>query len=166
MKELVDSVVNTVEPLAAEKKLAFRADVAPHLPIGYGDDRRIQQVLLNLVVNGMDAMSQVEEAQRVLVICGRRETQDGVSRALVSVQDSGSGVKPEEMDRLFEAFYTTKAKGTGLGMAIAKQIAELHGGDLSVVSQPGSGSTLTVKLPITMFADADNRTGAVNRLSR
>ena len=72
---------------------------------------QLQQVLLNLVINGMDAMNTVEESKRVLMICGHRETRDGRLETLVSVQDAGTGFKPEEVGRLFEAFYTTKPQG-------------------------------------------------------
>ena len=69
----------------------------------------------------------------------------------------------ETLKRLFEPFYTTKEKGTGLGMAIAKQIAELHSGDLGVRSRTGVGTTASVKLPLTKFAEADNKSVAVHR---
>ena len=110
---------------------------------------QLRQVLLNLVMNGMDAMSQVEEAKRVLIIGGRRETQDGVSRAVVSVQDSGSGFKAEEMDRLFEAFYTTKPQGMGMGLAISRSIIEAHGGRLWTEPNQGPGATFLFSLPTT-----------------
>jgi signal transduction histidine kinase len=108
---------------------------------------QLQQVLLNLVMNGMDAMSQVEEAKRVLMICGRRETHDGASRALLNVQDSGSGFKGEEMDRLFEAFYTTKPQGMGMGLAISRSIIEAHGGRLWAEANQGPGATFLFSLP-------------------
>jgi len=95
----------------------------------------------------MDAMSQVEEARRVLVICGHRETQDGVIRAFVSVRDSGTGFKPEEMDRLFEAFYTTKPQGMGMGLAISHSIIEAHGGRLWAEPNQGPGVTFLFSLP-------------------
>src|SRR5260370_2226560 len=99
---------------SATRHTTIRIDLSEDLPSVSGDRVQLQQVLLNLVMNGMDAMSQVEEAKRVLMICGRRETHDGVSRALLNVQDSGSGFKAEEMDRLFAAFYTTKPQGMGM----------------------------------------------------
>src|SRR5436305_14924988 len=84
--------------------VTIRTDLSQDLPRVSGDRVQLQQVLLNLVMNGMDAMSIIEESQRVLIIGGHRETHDGSSKALLSVQDVGIGFKPEEMDRLFEAF--------------------------------------------------------------
>ena len=108
---------------------------------------QLQQVLLNLVVNGMDAMNTVEESRRVLIICGRRETRDGIPGALLSVQDSGTGLKPEEMDRLFEAFYTTKPHGMGMGLAISRSIIEAHAGRLWAETNQGSGAMFLISLP-------------------
>ena len=91
---------------------------------------------------------------------------NGHAEILVDIVDHGSGMDGETLNRLFEPFYTTKEKGTGLGMAISKQIAELHRGDLTVVSQVGVGTTATLKLPLTKFVEADNKLEAVHRLSR
>jgi signal transduction histidine kinase len=108
---------------------------------------QLQQVLLNLVINGMDAMNTIEDSQRVLKIGGRRETRDGSSGALLSVQDAGIGFKPEEMDRLFEAFYTTKSDGMGMGLAISRSIIEAHGGRLCAEPNSGPGATFLISLP-------------------
>jgi hypothetical protein len=104
--------------------------------------------LLNLVINGMDAMNQVEESKRVLAICGRRETHDGMFEARLGVEDSGAGFKPEEMDRLFEAFYTTKPQGMGMGLAISRSIIEAHGGRLWAEPNQGPGATFVFSLPV------------------
>jgi signal transduction histidine kinase len=109
---------------------------------------QLQQVLLNLVVNGMDAMNTVEESKRLLVICVRRETRDGMPAALLSVQDAGTGFKPEEMGRLFEAFYTTKPQGMGMGLAISRSIIEVHGGRLWAEPNQGPGATFLFSLPV------------------
>jgi signal transduction histidine kinase len=117
------------------------------LPPVLGDRVQLQQVLLNLVVNGMDAMDTVEESKRILIICGHRETRDEMPGALLSVQDSGTGLKPEEMDRLFEAFYTTKPHGMGMGLAISRAIIEAHGGLLWAEPNQGPGATFLFSLP-------------------
>jgi signal transduction histidine kinase len=145
MKEVVDSVVNTVEPLAAEKKLAFRADVAPHLPTGYGDDRRIQQVLLNLVGNAI----KFTDAGDVAI---KASAENG--SFTVAVCDSGPGIKLADQARIFDEFQqadgsSTKQKpGTGLGLSIAKRIIEMHKGRIWVESEPGHGSTFFFTLPV------------------
>jgi signal transduction histidine kinase len=95
----------------------------------------------------MDAMDTIEESKRVLLICGRLETRDGMPGALLSVQDSGTGLKPEEMDRLFEAFYTTKPHGMGIGLAISRTIIEAHGGRLWAKPNQGPGATFLFSLP-------------------
>jgi signal transduction histidine kinase len=108
---------------------------------------QLQQVLLNLVVNGMDAMNAVEESKRVLFIRGCRETREGRLETLVSVQDAGTGFKPEEAGRLFEAFYTTKPQGMGMGLAISRTIIEAHGGRLWAEPNQGPGATFLLSLP-------------------
>ena len=108
---------------------------------------QLQQVLLNLIVNGMDAMDTVEESRRVLIICGRREIRDGIPEAWLSVHDTGTGFKPGEMERLFETFYTTKAHGMGMGLAISRSIIEAHGGRLWAETNQGPGATFLFSLP-------------------
>src|SRR5438034_11633014 len=95
----------------------------------------------------MDAMSTIEESQRVLTIGGRRETRDRSSNALLIVQDASTGFKPNEMDRLFEPFYTTKPQGMGMGLAISRSIIEAHGGRLWAEPNQGPGATFLFTLP-------------------
>lgn len=147
LRDVITDIMALARYESTSRRVTIRTELPNELPHVSGDRVQLQQVLLNLVMNGMDAMSQVEEAQRVLIICGRRETQEGVSRALVSVQDCGSGFKPEEMDRLFEAFYTTKSQGMGMGLAISRSIIEAHGGQLWAETNQGSGATFLFSLP-------------------
>jgi len=98
-------------------------------------------------MNGMEAMNTVEESKRVLTICGRLETRGGMPAASLRVQDSGTGLKPEEMDRLFEAFYTTKPHGMGMGLAISRTIIEAHGGRLWAETNQRPGATFLFSLP-------------------
>ena len=149
LRDVVQDVLALARYESATRRITIRIDLSQDLPSVSGDRVQLRQVLLNLVMNGMDAMSQVEEAKRVLIIGGQRETQDGVSRAVVSVQDSGSGFKPEEMDRLFEAFYTTKPQGMGMGLAISRSIIEAHGGRLWTEPNQGPGATFLFSLPTT-----------------
>jgi two-component system NtrC family sensor kinase len=117
------------------------------------------KAILNLIINAVEA----SEPGAAIELRTRYYDDENV---LVEIADRGAGMDPETQKRLFEPFYTTKEKGTGLGMAIAKQIAELHSGDLTVISKLGLGTTATVRLPLTKFVEADNRIGAVSRLSR
>src|SRR5439155_13474936 len=147
LKEVITDVLALARYECATRQTTIRAELAEDLPLVLGDRVQLQQVLLNLIVNGMDAMNTVEESKRVLIICGRRETRDGMPGALLSVQDSGTGLKPEEMDRLFEAFYTTKPHGMGMGLAISRTIIEAHGGLLWAEPNQGPGATFLFSLP-------------------
>jgi signal transduction histidine kinase len=145
----LDSVVETVrvatESLAEAKKLSLKTDVAERLPIGFGDEQRLTQVLLNLVGNAIK-FTDVGEVR----ITARSEN----GQFTVSVTDTGPGIPADQLTRVFEQFHqvdssNTKAKGgTGLGLAIAKQIVEMHGGRIWVESRLGKGSTFHIELPL------------------
>jgi hypothetical protein len=148
LRDIVKDVLALARHESFARGVSIRTELPEYLPPVVGDRVQLQQVLLNLIVNGMDAMNTVEESQRVLTICGRRETRDGKSEALLSVQDAGTGLKPEEMDRLFEAFYTTKPEGMEMGLAISRSIIEAHGGRLWATPNDGPGATVQFTLPI------------------
>ena len=137
---------------AATRQVTIRTDLTEDLPSVWGDRVQLQQVLLNLVVNGMDAMNTVEVSKRILIISGRCEKRDGETACLLSVQDAGTGFKPEEKDRLFEAFYTTKSEGMGMGLAISRSIIEAHGGRLWAETNQGPGATFQFSLPDALNA--------------
>jgi len=145
MADVVQTVVTAVEALAAEKHLALKVAVAPDLPLGRGDERRIGQVLLNLVGNAIK-FTEVGEV-RVEV-----SASDGAFR--VAVADTGPGIAPEDQAKIFEEFQqvdsssTRKKGGTGLGLSIAKRIVEMHRGRIWVESSPGKGSTFCFTLPV------------------
>ena len=151
MQDVVHAVATAMEALAAEKRLAFAVTLPPDLPLGRGDDRRITQVLLNLVGNAI----KFTEAGEVRVSVA---SADGLFR--VSVTDTGPGISAADQQRIFEEFYqgdssSTRAKGgTGLGLAIARRIVELHGGRIWVESTRGKGSTFTFTLPIRVEQQA------------
>jgi signal transduction histidine kinase len=145
MKDVVQTVATAVEALAAEKRLALQVTVAPGLPLGRGDERRLSQVLLNLVGNAI----KFTEAGEVRV---EVRATDGTFR--VAVADTGPGIAPEDQAKIFQEFQqvdsssTRKKGGTGLGLSIAKRIVELHGGRIGVESSPGQGSTFWFTLPV------------------
>ena len=146
MRELVLDVVSATEALAAEKKLALEVDAPADLPRGRGDERRLTQVLMNLVSNAI----KFTEAGSVSI---RAKVADG--SFLVAVTDTGVGIAAEDRERIFEEFQqvdsssTRKKGGTGLGLAIARRIVELHGGRIWVESTPGQGSTFAFTLPLS-----------------
>jgi hypothetical protein len=154
MRDVVQDVLALARFELAARKVTINTDLSQDLPSISGDRVQLQQVLLNLVINGMDAMNQVEESKRVLTVCGRREKNDGTFEARLSVSDSGVGFKPEEMDRLFEAFYTTKPQGMGMGLAISHSIIEAHGGRLWAELNQGPGATFLFSLPIAGNAES------------
>jgi len=144
-QDAVQSVVSSVESLAKEKGLRLTVEVAPKLPVGRADERRIVQVLLNLVGNAIKFTDAGEVGIRVNAID---------DAFVVSVSDTGPGIPKSQHERIFEEFQqvdgsSTRAKGgTGLGLAIAKKIIELHGGRIWVESVFGKGSTFTFSLPV------------------
>ena len=145
LKDVVDGVIVALEPLASEKRLAFKTDIRSRLPVGHGDERRIAQVFLNLVGNAIKFTDVGEVAIRASAANGS---------FIVAVQDSGHGIRPEDQVRIFDEFQqadsstTRKRGGTGLGLSIAKRIIEMHNGQIWVESKLGQGSTFFVSLPI------------------
>ena len=147
LSDVVDAVVALAATESGARRVAMRTDVAADLPVVLGDRVQLQQVLLNLVVNGMDAMSLVAEQERVLEIRGCSDRQDGSPAARISVQDCGIGFHTGQTERLFEPFYTTKAEGMGMGLAISRSIIAAHGGRLWAAANPGPGATFFFTLP-------------------
>ena len=147
LKDVITDVLALARFESAARQVAIRTDLPEELPPVTGDRVQLQQVLLNLIVNGLDAMNTVEESKRILIIRARCETQDGASAVLLGVQDAGTGVKPADMERLFEAFYTTKPQGMGMGLAISRSIIEAHGGRLWAEPNQGPGATFLFSLP-------------------
>jgi signal transduction histidine kinase len=145
LKDVVHTVFTAVESLATSKKLALTTDVAPNLPIGYGDERRLAQVLLNLVGNAI----KFTDKGKVAITA---TTANGLFT--VAVRDTGPGIAPADQGKIFEEFQqadnaATKRKGgTGLGLSIAKRIIGMHGGHIWVESDVGKGSTFAFTIPV------------------
>jgi len=145
LKQVIQTVVLAVEALAAEKRLALKVTLPPDLPPGRGDERRLTQVLLNLVGNAI----KFTEAGEVRV---EAKAADGTFR--VAVADTGPGIAEADQEKIFEEFQqadsssTRQKGGTGLGLAIAKRIIELHGGRIGVESTLGAGATFWFTVPV------------------
>jgi signal transduction histidine kinase len=119
--------------------------LTPTLPMIFGDRVQLQQVIINLVMNGIEAMQSITDRPRELVIrSGRDETQ----QVLVSVADCGVGISAENAERLFTAFFTTKASGMGMGLSICRSIMEAHGGRLWATANVPHGATFQFTLPV------------------
>jgi hypothetical protein len=147
LRDIIADVLALARHESATRRVTIHTEIPREPPLVLGDRVQLQQVLLNLVINGMDAMNTVEESKRVLFIRGHCETRNGRLETLASVQDAGIGFKAEEMGRLFEAFYTTKPQGMGMGLAISRTIIEAHGGRLWAEPNQGPGATFLFSLP-------------------
>jgi PAS domain S-box-containing protein len=148
LKDVVGAVLALVQRELAARRIKVRTELPEDLPSVSGDRIQLQQVLLNLVMNGIEAMSEVDDARRVLTIGGRRDDLAGQPAVLIAVQDFGSGFSREDYERFFDAFYTTKPTGMGMGLRISRSIVEAHGGRLWATSNAGRGATFYCALPI------------------
>jgi PAS domain S-box-containing protein len=143
INSLVEDVVTLVHREAVGQRVAMQTHLASELPPVWGDRIQLQQVLINLVINGVQAMASVTGRARVLVI---RTQRYGDDELLVAVEDAGIGIAPENLDRLFGAFYTTKPDGMGMGLSISRSIMEAHGGRVWATRNNGPGMTFQFTL--------------------
>jgi PAS domain S-box-containing protein len=148
-KERFDLKAAIIEVIVLAQSVTFRNGVsvqtqlAGGLLLVLGDRVQLQQVLLNLILNAAEAMSSVEEGEKELLI-STKEDQTGV---VVAVRDTGPGIDPEHLDRVFEAFYTTKSSGTGMGLSICRSIIHAHGGKLWAEANEPRGAVFQFALP-------------------
>jgi len=146
MGELVSQVARLVAGDAIFRNVVIQLELALDLPPVYGDRVQLQQVALNLILNGMDAMRDSKAGNRTLVL---RTARDGPATVEVTVQDSGVGIDEADLDHIFHAFYTTKTDGLGMGLAIARSIVEAHGGRLEAQNNADGGATFSFTLPLS-----------------
>jgi C4-dicarboxylate-specific signal transduction histidine kinase len=144
MNEVIREVVALADRQAARSNVSIVTELAPDLPPVLGDRIQLQQVILNLMLNGIEAMSGVSDRLRRLLI--RSQVLESL-QVLVSIEDSGIGVKAEIMSRLFEPFFTTRSQGIGMGLPISRSIVEAHGGRLWAESTVNQGSVFQFSLP-------------------
>jgi predicted ATPase/signal transduction histidine kinase len=138
LNETIAEVAAFAQSELRRTRVTLRTDLARDLPTVMGDRVQLQQVVLNLVLNGIEAMGAVADRPRELVIETRREDAEHVR---VAVRDVGVGLEPETVNRLFDAFYTTKPSGMGMGLSISRSIIDNHGGRLWAVPNHGPGAT-------------------------
>jgi signal transduction histidine kinase len=143
MNEVAGEIVTLVRGEARRRGVTLRAELVPSLPAIDADRVSLQQVMLNLMLNGMDAMDQRQDDERRLVV-RTRQLADAVE---VAVSDTGHGIPADRLPRLFDAFFTTKKEGLGLGLAIARSIVEAHGGRIWAEDHDGRGATFHLTLP-------------------
>jgi PAS domain S-box-containing protein len=154
LRDVIADVLALARRELAEYRIEVRTELPEDLPRVSGDRVQLRQVLLNLVMNGIEAMSGVAEKRRVLTIGGQRDELASRSAVRISVQDLGGGIKLENMKHIFEAFYSTKPQGMGMGLRISRSIVEAHGGRLWAAPKAGPGAAFFFALP------AESRTPA------
>jgi signal transduction histidine kinase len=142
---LVSSAVTLIRADAGRRQVQVRCELEPDLPPVAVDPVHLQQVVLNLLVNGMDAMSQTPPAERCLYVRTRLRAGSAVE---IAVGDNGHGIDPAYAGRLFESFFTTKEGGMGLGLSIARSIVQAHGGTIWAERGRGGGSVFAFRLPL------------------
>jgi C4-dicarboxylate-specific signal transduction histidine kinase len=133
---------------ATRYSVSIRTDLATDLPQLMADRVQLQQVMLNLIMNSIDAMKDVEGARELTIKSGRAENE----QLLMSVSDSGVGLPPQQAGEIFNAFFTTKLQGTGLGLSISRSIIESHGGRLWAADNPPRGASFCFTLPTKVEA--------------
>jgi signal transduction histidine kinase len=125
-------------------RVSLQVELSGRLPLVTADRVQLQQVLLNLIVNAVEAMASLSDGARVLTVKSETSQPDGV---LVSVEDSGIGIGADDRERVFEAFFTTKSSGTGMGLAICRSIIESHRGRIWASPGVANGSVFAFRLP-------------------
>jgi two-component system sensor kinase FixL len=144
VNEMVSEVGHLVSADAAVRNVSVRLNLAPDLPPIWGDRVQLQQVVLNLLLNGLDAMPDADrDGGRLLLETAR----SGPLSVRIAVRDSGTGIDGATLEQIFDAFYSTKAAGMGMGLTIARQIVEAHGGRLEARNNPEGGATFSFTLP-------------------
>ena len=145
LNEAIDEVIGLARSAIVKNGVSVQTRLTEGLPAVHGDRVQLQQVVLNLILNAVEAMSAVDEGVRELLLSTERSERYGV---LVAVRDSGPGIDPERREHVFEAFYTTKSSGVGMGLSICRSIVGAHGGRLWVDENEPRGAVFRFTLPI------------------
>jgi C4-dicarboxylate-specific signal transduction histidine kinase len=144
INDAILAVIALVGAEAQRNRVSLRTELSNDLPLVLGDRIQLQQVILNLIMNAIEAMRGIDQAQRKVLVVSRKDESKG---ALVEVQDSGAGLEGLAFDRLFDAFYTTKPDGMGIGLAVSRTIIESHGGQLRALPNVPQGAVFQFQLP-------------------
>jgi C4-dicarboxylate-specific signal transduction histidine kinase len=152
LNRIIGDVIDLLHATLDRQRIAVHTDLAATLPPVMGDPVQLQQVLVNLMTNAAEAMSDIGNRPRIVTI--RSGTEDAAA-IVVTVEDRGIGLDPEETDRIFESFYTTKAEGIGVGLSISRSIIEAHGGQLSAAPGRPDGARFSFRVPVAEAAAAE-----------
>jgi signal transduction histidine kinase len=145
LNALVAEVLRLIAGDASRRGVQIESELGPSMPLTRGDPMQLQQLLLNLLVNALDAMADVPESARVVRVVTTRIDDAALE---VAIADRGTGIPPEQLPRIFESFFTTRREGLGLGLSIAKSIALNHNGKLWVENNADGGATFHFRLPV------------------
>jgi len=145
VKDIIQEVKMLIRRRAMEQKISLRLKLYAGLPPVFGDRIQLQQVLFNLIINGIESIADEGDTPGEVIVQALREKSDAVT---ISVRDSGVGIDEKQADILFDAFYTTKPAGMGIGLSISRSIIEGHGGRLWATRNPDKGSTFSFTVPI------------------
>jgi len=147
LKSLVADVLVLAQHELTEHRITLRTELDQDLPRVFGDRVELQQVLLNLVKNACESMNAMPDERRLLVISSQGSELDGRPAVSITLRDLGHGFNPKDTERLFDAFYTSKVHGIGMGLRISRSIVEAHGGRLWAAANENAGATFTCVLP-------------------
>lgn len=147
---LVREVLNLIDHEVQRNKVALRTELAGDVAVVVGDRVQLQQVVLNLLMNAVEATCAAAGSPKEVLVTSRNDT----GRVIVAIQDTGVGIDPENLDRLFNPFFTTKPHGMGMGLAISRSTIQSHGGRLWAASNPGRGATFQFTLPAQVSVPA------------
>jgi C4-dicarboxylate-specific signal transduction histidine kinase len=145
LNQVVNEAIALVEGELIKHRVSLRTELAPGLPEILGDRVQLQQVIINLLINGIEAMGAVNDRRRELFI---RSGKDDEGHLVLSVTDNGIGISAQNANLLFNAFFTTKSSGLGMGLSICRSIVEAHGGRMSASNNEGPGATFQLVLPL------------------
>jgi C4-dicarboxylate-specific signal transduction histidine kinase len=149
INEVIREMIILLRSEAARHNILVETELATDLPQVMGDRVQLQQVLMNLMLNGMDAMKDVDGTRELAIKSQRAESE----QVLVSVSDTGVGLPPQQVDQIFKAFFTTKPHGTGMGLSISRSIVESHGGRLWVAENSPRGASFYFTIPTNTEAE-------------
>lgn len=160
INELTSEVLSMMLPDALRRKVSIQSTLEPRLPRISADRLQLQQVLLNLIDNALDAMDATPVRSRRLLVCTELHDDEHVK---VVVLDNGSGIEPAQAQRLFDSFFTTKSDHLGLGLSMARAIVHMHGGEIWAESRPSGGSAFTFTVPLSQRVETtQHRTRAAS----
>lgn len=144
INDAILAVIALVDAEAQRNRVLLRTELSNDMPLVLGDRIQLQQVILNLIMNAIEAVREIDQTQRKVLVVSRKDESKG---ALVEVQDSGVGLEGVALDRFFDAFYTTKPDGMGIGLAVSRTIIESHGGQLRALPNVPKGAVFQFQLP-------------------